>query len=120
MMRTYLSVVLLLALAVQFAPLSLMHSHEDHGHAEIAHEAISSHDEDSFGGEYVSDTHDESSQEDCHICDIQQSLNNQSYTPSNQTAITNFGIRVIEFSGVQASDENYLIESLSGRAPPRA
>lgn len=119
-MRTYLSVVLLLALAIQFAPLSLMHSHEDHGHAEATQEVISSHDANDFGGEYVNGAHDESSQEDCHICDIQQSLNNQSYTPSSQTAITNFGIQVIEFSGVEASDENYLIESLSGRAPPRA
>lgn len=119
LIRTYLSLILLLSLAIQFAPLSLMHSHDDHGHVEIVQKTISSHDADENGSEHVSDAN-ESSEDDCTICEIQQSLNNQAYTLSKQTAVSNFGVYIPEYSDVEVLSENYLIESISGRAPPRA
>ena len=120
LIRTYLSVVLLLSLAIQFAPMSLMHSHENHGDLRVVQKTISSHDADENGLEYVSDANDESSEDDCTICEIQQSLNNQAYTLSKQTSVLNFDVQLREYSDVKVSAANYLIESISGRAPPRA
>lgn len=119
-MRTYLSVVLLLCLAVQFAPLSLVHSHEDHDHSELAHHTISSSIDGDHDGVVTDNIHNESSEEKCHICEIQQSLNNQAYTLGKQVSVFNDAPQVVDFLGLESSVDNYLIKSTSGRAPPRA
>ncbi len=119
LMRTYLSFVLLLCLAIKFVPLSLMHSHEDHGGTHVTHEAISFHEADVNGADCVFNSADESA-EDCDVCDVQQSLNHQAYTVGKQTTIPNFGLQRIDDSAVEGSCANYLLESISGRAPPRA
>jgi hypothetical protein len=120
MLRTYLSVVLLLCLAVSFAPLSLIHSHDDHNHAEVAHHAISSTSIDDHDEVVANDIHHESSEEECKICEIQQSLNNQAYTINKQASVLNDAPQVVDCLGLESSVDTYLIESTSGRAPPRA
>lgn len=97
-----------------------MHSHEDHGDTEVVQNATSSDDSNESGLDCVSHASDESSEDACTICEIQQSLNNQTYTLSKQTAVSNFVVQIREYSDLEISHDNYLVESISGRAPPRA
>lgn len=105
---------------MQLSPLSLIHSHEDHGDTEVVQKTSSSQDSDENGLDYISHASDESSEDACTICEIQQSLNNQAYTLSKQTAVSNFGVQIRAYQGAEVSNDNYLVESISGRAPPRA
>lgn len=117
-LRKYLSAILLLCLLIQLAPLSLLHSHEDHL-TEIGHNINSIHDHDAHHGNSVIDnTHNESSEEECNVCKIQQSLNNQAYSLGKQVHVFNFKTQSVVFLELGTSIDDHLIKSTSGRAPP--
>lgn len=116
MLRTYLSMFLLLCLVIQIAPLSLVHSHEDHS-GEVGHFIAQLDPSDVHDGENVSDEHHES-EEDCNICEIQQSLNNQAYTFGKQMSVLTAVNQTTIWLGVSASVDDYLLKNTPGRAPP--
>ena len=120
LLHTYLSAVLLLCLVIQVAPLSLLHSHEDHL-TEVGHD-INSIDTDfhDANAEYTEDTHHDSSENECNVCKVQQSLNNQAYTVGRQISIFNFTKQSVILLDLEASVDDHLINSTSGRAPPLA
>lgn len=114
-MRTYLSVFVLLCLAVQFIPLTALHSHEDH-HDEVKHAVVEHTDEvnsDSSASDFQFETSD-----DCDLCDLLLALNDQHlsfHTPNDMAFI---GYQHAEFLGTS----NFLFGDLNfavrGRAPP--
>ena len=120
LLQTYLSVVLLLCLVTQVAPLSLLHSHEDHL-TEVGHD-INSIDTDfhDADAEYAEDTHHDSSENECNVCKTQQSLNNQAYTVGKQISIFNFTKQSVILLDLEASVDDHLLKNNPGRAPPLA
>lgn len=121
LIRTYLSVVLLLCLVMQLVPITLVHSHDDHA-AEVEHCINSIHDDLDYsdGAEYVDEAHDESHLDDCGICKVQQSLTNQAYTVAKQISVFSFAKKANTRLDVIDSLDDYLTNRTSGRAPPLA
>lgn len=116
-LRKYLSSVLLLCLLIELVPLSLFHSHEDHV-SEVGHD-VDSIDNTDHHGEYLADnSHDHSSENECDICKIQQSLNNQAYSFGKQVHVFNFTKQSAYFLNAETSVDNHHIRSTPGRAPP--
>jgi hypothetical protein len=115
--RTYLSRLLLVCLVIQISPISLFHSHADHHDEE--HSVKIDMAQSDLSGDYLYDA-DHDSEEDCHICQVQQSFNNQAYTISEQNidfdAVTRSAISL----DVVASIDDYLLNGSPGRAPPVA
>ncbi|MFT6503543.1 MAG: hypothetical protein ACJASQ_003680 [Crocinitomicaceae bacterium] len=116
LLSTYISVVLLLCLVIQVAPLSLLHSHEDHL-TEVEHDTNSMDDADA---DYIDETNHDSAENECNVCKIQQSLNNQTYTLGEQDSIFNFYGQSSVSLNLEASIDDHLIKSTSGRGPPFA
>ena len=116
LLTKYISAVLLLCLVIQIAPLSLLHSHEDHL-TEVEHDIHSMDDADA---EYIDDMHHDSEENECNICKIQQSLNNQAYTLGEQVSIFNFTGQTSVLLNLEASIDDHLIKSTLGRGPPLA
>ena len=117
MVRTYLSRLLLVCLVIQISPITLFHSHEDHHDEEHSLSLDTSHD--GLDGDYFFDA-DHDSEEDCHICQVQQSFNNQAYTISQQIIDFDRVNRSAISLDVAASIDDYLLNGTSGRAPPVA
>jgi hypothetical protein len=116
LLSKYISAVLLLCLVIQIAPLSLLHSHEDHL-TEIEHGI---HSMDDANAEYVDDTHPDSEENKCNVCKVQQSLNNQTYTLVEQVSIFNFTGQTSVLLHLDACIDDHLIKNTSGRGPPFA
>jgi hypothetical protein len=116
LLSKYISAVLLLCLVIQVAPLSLLHSHEDHL-TEVAHDTHSIDDADA---EYIDCTHHDSAENECNVCKAQQSLNNQTYTLGEQGSTFNFTGQSSVLLNLEASIDDHLIKSTSGRGPPLA
>ncbi|MFT7344282.1 MAG: hypothetical protein ACI9XP_000865 [Lentimonas sp.] len=114
LLSKYISAVLLLCLVIQVAPLSLLHSHEDHL-TEVERD-IHSMDH----ADHIDDTHHDSVENDCNVCKIQQSLNNQTFTLVEQVSIFNFTGRSSELLNLEASIDDHLIRNTSERGPPSA
>lgn len=118
LMRTYISAVLLLCLLIQVAPLNLLHSHEDH-RSEVGFGINSNHtDFSDTDSEQAQDAHHESSDTDCNVCEVQQSLNNQAFTLVKQVGIFNFSKQSVFLLDSEDSVDEYLLHNTSGRAPP--
>jgi hypothetical protein len=116
LLSKYISAVLLLCLVIQVAPLSLLHSHEDHL-TEVEHDTHSIDDADA---EYIDCTHHDSAENECNVCKIQQTLNNQTYTLGEQVSIFNFTERSSVLLGLEVSIDDHLIKNTSVRGPPFA
>ena len=116
LLTKYISAVLLLCLVIQVAPLSLLHSHEDHL-TEVEHDINSIDDTDV---DYIEDANHDSEENECNICKIQQSLNNQAYTLGEQISIFNFTGQTSVLLNLEASIDDHLIKSTLGRGPPIA
>ncbi len=117
-LRKYLSAVLLLCLLIELVPSSLLHSHEDHL-SEVGHNINSIHNAETYDDELVADqTHNESSEDECNVCKIQQYLNNQSYSLDKQVHIFSFTKLSVILLDSEAFVDDHLIRSTSGRAPP--
>jgi hypothetical protein len=116
LLSKYISAVLLLCLVIQVAPLSLLHSHEDHL-TEVEHDP---HSMDGADAEYIDGTHHDSAENECNVCKAQQSLNNQTFTLVEQVRIFYFTGRYSELINLEASIDDHLIKSTSGRGPPLA
>jgi len=111
----YISVVLLLCLVIQITPLSLLHSHENQL-TEVGHDINSMY----ADNEYIDDIHHDSEENECSICKIQQSLNNQAYTFGDQIRVFSFLEQSSVSINLEVSIDDHLIKSTSGRAPPIA
>ncbi|MFT6983320.1 MAG: hypothetical protein ACJAUD_002092 [Crocinitomicaceae bacterium] len=116
LLSTYISAVLLLCLVIQVAPLSLLHSHEDHL-SEVEHDINSMDDADA---EYIDDMHHDSAENECNVCKIQQSLNNQTYTLGEQVSTFNCTEQSSVLLSLEVSIDDHLIKNTSGRGPPFA
>jgi hypothetical protein len=116
LLSTYISAVLLLCLVIQVAPLSLLHSHEDHL-TEVEHDINSIDDADV---DYVEDANHDSAENECNVCKIQRSLNNQTYTLGEQVSIFNFTGQSSVLLNLEVSIDDHLTKSTLGRGPPIA
>jgi hypothetical protein len=116
LLSKYISAVLLLCLVIQVAPLSLLHSHEDHL-TKVQHDIHSMDDSDA---DYIDDIHHDSDENECNVCKIQQALNNQTFTLVEQVSIFNFMGRSSELITSEVSIDDHLRKNTSERGPPSA
>jgi len=115
LLSKYISVVLLLCLVIQITPLSLLHSHEDHL-TEVEHDVNTMY----ADNEHIDDIHHDSEENECSICKIQQSSNNQAYTVGEQIRVFSFFEQSSVSISLEVSIDDHLIKRTSGRAPPIA
>lgn len=112
-MRTYLSVVLLLCLAVQFAPIASLHSHDDH-HGCCEHTEMD-HQDDAQGSDF-----DFESSDDCGLCDVLLALNDQHLSFDEVAEFTIDRHNRSETLSMKDFFSEDLSNTTRGRAPPTA
>ncbi len=109
--RTYLSVVLLLCLAVQFTPIASMHSHEEN-HGTCEHIELDQQD-------HVSDSDFSfESSDDCDLCDVLLALNDEHHSFDQTTELTFHHYNRSESLIVRDFATEDLSNTIRGRAPP--
>lgn len=120
-LRTYVSALLLLCLAVQLAPFGLIHSHDDHHEAEGIHISHADHDDSTA---HLSPSENEDfqfeSQDDCDFCKILHALNDQEYVNSSQSLSAVYDFTAVSTYDVVTSKLGETVSSSQGRAPPTA
>jgi len=118
--RSYISMFLLLCLALEYTALSLMHSHDDDHHEHHLHATTFELDVEHSDSTHECIVSKESHEEACKVCELLHASNSQTYLINTQLGLFNFSDQDDRTSNPEIANIHFLSREFAGRAPPRS
>lgn len=117
---SYISMFLLLCLALEYTALNVMHSHDDDHHEHHLHATIFELDVEHSDSTYECIVSKESHEEACKVCELLLASHSQTYSINTQPGLIYFSDQADRTSNPEIAKINFSLRTFAGRAPPRS